>query len=70
MKIYQVSLEDIKDNDYELSPGRFVGSEDEIDDDVPFEEKFRLLNEKIKVQFSEGVSLQNKIEAALFGFLK
>jgi type I restriction enzyme M protein len=64
------SLEDIKDNDYELSPGRFVGSEDEIDDDVPFEEKFRLLNEKIKVQFSEGVSLQNKIEAALFGFLK
>ena len=43
---YSASLEDIKTNGYVLTPGRFVGAEDEIDDGVPFEEKFEALKER------------------------
>ena len=40
---YSASLEDIKTHGYVLTPGRFVGAEDELDDGVPFEEKFEAL---------------------------
>ncbi len=62
---YSASLEDIKTNDYILTPGRFVGAEEELDDGVPFEEKFAILKEKLEKQFSEGERLQQLIEAKL-----
>jgi type I restriction enzyme M protein len=60
-------LDNIKEHGYVLTPGRFVGVEDEEDDGVPFEEKFSALREKLEEQFAEGA----KLETAIFeGFHK
>jgi type I restriction enzyme M protein len=56
---YSASLEDIKSHSYVLTPGRFVGAEDELDDGVPFEEKFEALKEKLDEQFLEGKNLES-----------
>ncbi len=45
---HSASLDDIKTNNYVLTPGRFVGAEDELDDGVPFEEKFANLKVELK----------------------
>ena len=55
------SLEEVKANSYVLSPGRYVGSEAEDDDGVPFEEKMKLLTEELAQQFKEGAELENRI---------
>ena len=62
---YSASLEDIKTNGYVLTPGRFVGAEDEIDDGVPFEEKFEALKERLEQQFFEGQKLADSITLSL-----
>ena len=67
---YSASLDEIKNNEYVLTPSRYVGAEDELDDGVPFEEKFSILNDKLKVQFAESADLQRKIETALIGLSK
>ena len=56
------SLADIKTQDYVLTPGRYVGAEDEIDDGVPFEEKFEALKIQLRSQFAEGQKLEKNIE--------
>jgi type I restriction enzyme M protein len=58
-------LEDIKKHGYVLSPGRFVGAEDELDDGVPFEEKFKDLKDSLEQQFNEGRRLEGLIETTL-----
>lgn len=50
---FSASLEDIKTRRYELMPSRFVGVEGEEDDDVPFEEKFKALKQKLESQLEE-----------------
>ena len=60
---YSASLEDIKAHGFVLTPGRFVGAEDELDDGVPFEEKFALLKDEVKKQFLIGRKLEQKIDA-------
>ncbi|MDA9171299.1 type I restriction-modification system subunit M [Alphaproteobacteria bacterium] len=62
---YSAGLEDIKTHGYVLTPGRFVGAEDELDDGVPFEEKFELLSIKLNQHFQAGAELQSKIESSL-----
>ncbi len=62
---YSASLEDIKTHGYVLTPGRFVGAEDEIDDGVPFEEKFEALKIKLEEQFELGKLLEERIESNL-----
>jgi len=62
---YSASLEDIKTHGYALTPGRFVGAEDELDDGVSFEDKFILLKETLKLQFDEGANIQSSIERNL-----
>jgi type I restriction enzyme M protein len=59
------SLDDIKTNNYVLTPGRFVGAEDEIDDGVPFEEKFDALKVELRQQFETSKNLQIKITSIL-----
>ena len=59
---YSASLEDIETHGYVLTPGRFVGAEDELDDGVPFEEKFEGLKAKLVQQFDESEKLQNLIK--------
>ena len=58
---YSASLEDIRKHGYVLTPGRFVGTEDEIDDGVPFEERFAALKVKLEEHFLAGSLLQTKI---------
>jgi type I restriction enzyme M protein len=55
---YSASLDDIKSHGYVLTPGRFVGAEDELDDGVPFEEKFDALKVRLEEQFVKGENLQ------------
>jgi type I restriction enzyme M protein len=62
---FSASLEDVKTHGYVLTPGRFVGAEDELDDDVPFEEKFEALKAKLAEQFDEGKKLEAEIQSNL-----
>ena len=58
---YSATLEDIQTHGYVLTPGRFVGAEDELDDGVPFEEKFEALKKRLEEQFATGEEIQSKI---------
>ena len=62
---YSANLEDIKTHGYVLTPGRFVGAEDELNDGVPFEEKFKDLKNTLESQFDMSKKLQEKIEINL-----
>lgn len=56
-----VKIEEIEKNGWVLTPGRYVGAEEVIDDSAPFEEKFAALSKKLGTQFEESTSLQAKI---------
>jgi type I restriction enzyme M protein len=59
------SLETIKEQGYVLSPGRFVGTADLEEDDLPFAERFALLRGQLSAHLSKGKSLEALIENAL-----
>lgn len=54
-------LEDITKAGYVLTPGRYVGLADEVDDGVPFEEKKRKLSAELKDAFKKGDELEAQI---------
>jgi type I restriction enzyme M protein len=60
-------LEQIKKHDYVLTPGRYVGIEDEEDDGEPFEEKMTRLTSELSDMFKKSHDLEedinNKLEA-------
>ncbi len=65
------TLEEEAANNYVLSPGRYVGSEAEEDDGVPFEEKMQALTAELTQQSEEGARLEKRIRENLegiFGF--
>jgi type I restriction enzyme M protein len=57
----------VEANDYVLSPGRYVGSEAEEEDGVPFEEKMKALTEELAKQLEEGAVLEKRIRGNLEG---
>ncbi len=57
--------EDIEKHGFVLTPGRYVGAEDEEDDGVPFEERFAELKAKLEAQFAEGRTLEERISESL-----
>ncbi|WP_027398706.1 class I SAM-dependent DNA methyltransferase [Anaerovorax odorimutans] len=59
------SIDDISENDYVLTPGRYVGIEEVEDDGIPFEEKMEKLTSEISQQFKESRELEEKIRKAL-----
>lgn len=59
------SLEEIKAHGYVLTPGRHVGAADVEQDDVPFQERFKALQEKLARQFAEGKYTQREIRNSL-----
>jgi type I restriction enzyme M protein len=61
------SLEEIRSHDYVLTPGRYVGMEDELDDGIPFEEKMEKFTSELAEQFKESKSLEEKIKENLKG---
>lgn len=61
----EATIDEISENDYVLTPGRYVGIEEAEDDGVPFEEKMEKLTKEISQQFKESHELEEKIRKAL-----
>lgn len=55
------TIEEIRANDYKLTPGIYVGTEAFDTDDVPFEEKMAELMGRLQEQFAEANRLQERI---------
>jgi type I restriction enzyme M protein len=59
------SLEEVRSNNYKLTPGLYVGFEDDDGDRVPFEVKMPQLVEELEGQFAESERLQSEIRSNL-----
>lgn len=60
-------LEEIANNDYVLTPGRYVGLAEVEDDGEPFEEKMARLTSELSEQFKQSHELEDQIREALKG---
>jgi len=60
-------LDEVKENDYILTPGRYVGIEDAVDDGVSFEEKMETLTSELNELFKESRNLEEEIRKNLGG---
>jgi type I restriction enzyme M protein len=61
------TLDEIRQHGHILTPGRYVGAEDEEDDGEPFEEKLSRLMTTLEEQFAESARLEDTIRANLRG---
>lgn len=61
----KASLDEIESNDYVLTPGRYVGTEEVEDDGIPFEEKMKTLTEELSNQFKHSNELDEEIKRVL-----
>ena len=59
------SLDTIANQDFILTPRRYVGVVEEQDDDEPFDEKMSRISSKLYNLFSQSIALESKIEARL-----
>jgi len=59
------TTEDIKEHDYVLTPGRYVGAEAAEDDGEPFEEKMERLSAQLHEQFAQSDKLEKIIKKNL-----
>ncbi len=59
------TLDEIRENGYVLTPGRYVGIAEEEDDGIPFEEKMKKLTSELKQYFEESHKLEKEIEENL-----
>ena len=60
-----VTLDEIRNNGYVLTPGRYVGIREEEDDGIPFEEKMKRLTTDLEECFKKGKDLEEKIRENL-----
>lgn len=59
------TIEDIAKRDYILTPGRYVGVEEQEDDGEPFEEKMARLTSELSELFAKSHELENEIKERL-----
>ena len=59
------STEDIAKQDYILTPGRYVGIEEQEEDEEPFEEKMERLTSELSVMFEKSHELEKEIRKKL-----
>nr|WP_226692903.1 class I SAM-dependent DNA methyltransferase [Rodentibacter sp. JRC1] len=64
---YSASLEEIAQNEFVLTPGRYVGTEEIEDDGIPFAEKMQNLTALLNEQFKQSAELEAKIKESLGG---
>ncbi len=64
---FSAKLEDIKKHDFVLTPGRYVGAADQVEDAEPFVEKMARLTAQLKDQFKESARLEEEIKKNLSG---
>ncbi len=57
-----VNLEEIKTNDYILTPGRYVGIKEEEEDEHIFEEKMQALSKQLLTQMQQAQQLDTTIK--------
>ncbi len=57
-----VKKEEIAKNGYVLTPGRYVGIAEEIDDGIPFKDKMKKLTGELEQYFYESRKLEKQIE--------
>jgi len=61
------TIDEVRQNNYVLMPGRYVGTEEEEIDLIPFEDKMKTLTDKLAEQFAQGEKLQQTIRENLKG---
>ncbi|UKA12663.1 type I restriction-modification system subunit M [Photobacterium damselae] len=61
------TLEEITKHDFVLTPGRYVGATEELDDGIPFGKKMAALTTKLSEQFAESATLEAEIKNNLAG---
>ena len=59
------TIQDIEKQDYILTPGRYVGIEEQEDDGEPFEEKMKRLTSELSDMFAKSHELENEIRKKL-----
>ncbi len=59
------TIKDIENNNFILTPSRYVGFADEDDDSVPFEEKIKFLNQKYNEFSSKSEKINRQIQENL-----
>jgi type I restriction enzyme M protein len=59
------TIEEIREHDYILTPGRYVGVEVQEEDDEVFEEKMKRLVAELEAQFAESTRLEEAIKRNL-----
>ena len=60
-----VTTDDIAKQDYILTPGRYVGIEEQEDDGEPFEDKMKRLTSELSKMFEQSNTLQDEIKKNL-----
>lgn len=61
----KVTIDEIKDNNYELTPGRYVGVENIQEDCVPFDEKMQKVTTELSKLIEESHKLEDEIRKNL-----
>ena len=61
------TLAEITKHDFVLTPGRYVGATEELDDGIPFGEKMAILTAKLSEQFAESATIEAEIKKNLAG---
>jgi len=61
----EATLEDIRENDYILTPGRYVGFEEVEEDFEVFEEKMKKLTKELSESFEESRKLEEEVRKNL-----
>jgi len=59
------SLEEIKEHEYVLTPGRYVGIKEREKDDEPFDQKMGRLTDELAEQFVKSRHLEEEIKKNL-----
>ncbi|QGS36122.1 N-6 DNA methylase [Aerococcus viridans] len=63
----EATIEEVRENDHILTPGRYVGLVAEEDDGEPFEEKMTRLTTELSEQFAKSKELEEQIRKTLGG---
>ena len=62
---YKANFEEIEKNNFILTPARYVGSKEEVDDGEPFDEKMKRLTLLLRKQQMKGMELDQQISENL-----
>jgi type I restriction enzyme M protein len=59
------TIKEVEENNYVLTPGRYVGTEDIEDDGISFEDKVSEISQNLSAHFKESIELQQRIKENL-----